>query len=99
MQAVRAHHKAGNALKASSLALQLKLEYGAEPAAVQYADTILGENAAQYVQVQVHCDECSLEVDGSVQQYPVFFVEPSVGHTISATFSTGAVSEEVSGNA
>lgn len=99
MQAVRAHYKAGNTLKASSLALQLKLEYGAEPSAVKYADSILDENAAQYVQVQVHCDDCSLEVDGSVQQYPVFFVEPSVGHTISATFSTGAVSEELSGNA
>lgn len=95
MQAVRAHHKAGNSLKASSLALQLKLEYGAEPAAVQFAESILEENAAQYVQVQVQCTDCSLAVDGGVQEYPAFFVEPDVAHTIAATFPTGTVSEEL----
>jgi hypothetical protein len=99
MQAVRAHDKAGNTLKAASLALQLKREYAAEPAAVKFADTILEANASQYVQVQVQCDGCSLEVDDGVQEYPVFFVEAGVGHNIAATFPTGTVSEEVTGNA
>jgi hypothetical protein len=97
MQAIRAHRQAGNELRAGTLALQLSLQYTGEPAAAQYAEQVLQELQPKYVRVDVSCEGCNVDLDGTLQEYLLFFVEPEITHTVVAHFETGDVDDEVSG--
>ncbi len=97
MQAVRAHRRAGNDLRAATLALGLTLAYGDEPAALEYATQVLDELQGNYLRVEVACDDCTVDLNGTLQEYHSFFVEPDATHTVVAHFDTGDEQETVSG--
>jgi tetratricopeptide (TPR) repeat protein len=99
LQAIRAHLKAGNEPRAGTLAVEINVRYAAEAPAVEYATKTLADIEPSYYRVEVSCDRCSLEVDGTLEEYTTFFLEPGIPHTLVAHFETGDVQEEVSGAA
>lgn len=96
-QAVRAHQRAGNALRAASLALQLLDLYPDDTAGQRTARAALRESRANFLQVDVDCEGCTVQVDGGLVSHRSFFVEPGTPHTIVAGFDTGELSETVEG--
>jgi tetratricopeptide (TPR) repeat protein len=99
IQSTRSHYKAGNMPRAATLALQLTTTYASEPTAVEVGESLLQEAAPQLLRVDVECDGCSLDVDGTLQEFKSFFVPPDTAHTVTASFETGERSSEVSGGA
>jgi hypothetical protein len=99
LQAIRANLKAGNKPRAGTLAVEINVKYAAETAAVEYATKTLADIEPTYYRVETSCEGCSLEVDGTLQEYTTFFLEPDIPHTLVAHFETGDVEEEVSGTA
>ncbi len=97
LQAIRAHLKAGNKPRAGTLAVEITLRYATETQAVDYASKTLQEIEPNYYRVEVSCDRCTLEVNGTLQEYTTFFLEPDMPHTLIASFDTGDVREEVVG--
>ncbi|MGE0784456.1 MAG: hypothetical protein AB7S26_02125 [Sandaracinaceae bacterium] len=98
VQAVRAHQRAGNDLRAATLALGLQELYPDDQTAARTAREAL-EDAAAYVRVNVDCEDCAVEVDGTLVGRRAFFVEPGVEHTVVASFDTGNVTQRVRGRA
>ncbi|MFK7990899.1 MAG: hypothetical protein AB8I08_33070 [Sandaracinaceae bacterium] len=98
-QAVRAHQRAGNTLRAASLALQLRDLYPDDTAGQRAARGALRDSRANLLQVDVQCDGCTVQVDGGLVSHPSFFVEPGTPHTVVAGFDTGELSETVEGRA
>lgn len=97
-QAVRAHYKADNAIRAANLALQLREEYPSDAASRQVADQVIASVKALNVLVKTHCDrDCTIELDGALVQHSMFFVTPDVSHTLKAGFETGETAVEVRG--
>lgn len=94
IQAMRAHNRSGNDTRAATLALLLQARYSAEGSALAAARTILENTRARLVRVDVTCDECTIEVDGSLQETPSFFVLPDVPHRVVGHFH-GQASGEV----
>jgi hypothetical protein len=99
MQAIRAHRNGGNDLRAATLALQLSIKYPQEPAVAKYGSDVLNELAGKYLRIEVTCGGCSLDLDGTLQEYLIFFTEPGVSHSLVAHFDAGDVKEDVSGSA
>jgi tetratricopeptide (TPR) repeat protein len=99
IQAARAHQQAGHQSRAATLALRIVTEYPNEAAAVQYAQGLLDQLAAKFVRIDVACDGCTLDVDGTLQESQSFFVEPDQNHQITASFETGERKGVVSGSA
>ncbi|MBN1654984.1 MAG: hypothetical protein JXA30_14540 [Deltaproteobacteria bacterium] len=99
IQAIRSHMYAKNEMRAATLAIQLNDEYPNEPAAVQYANEILGEHEKKFLRIDVSCDRCKVDLNGTLQEYLSFFVEPNTSHTLIAHFDTGDVEKEVLGQA
>jgi tetratricopeptide (TPR) repeat protein len=99
IQAARAHQQAGNSTRAATLALRLTLQYPDETSAVQYAQGVLQQLAPKFLRIEVVCAECSLDVDGTLQEFESFFVEPDVEHTVTASFETGERRQKVDGAA
>jgi tetratricopeptide (TPR) repeat protein len=99
IQAARAHQQAGHQSRAATLALRIVTEYPNEAAAVQYAQGLLDQLAAKFVRVDVACDGCTIDVDGTLQESQSFFVEPDQNHSVTASFETGERKGEVSGSA
>jgi hypothetical protein len=97
VQAVRAHVLAGHDLRALTLSLRLEATYPDDEAAAATAAEVLGEHASRFVRVDVVCAECSVELDGTLQEHPSFFVTPDEGHRVVASFPTGSVNESVTG--
>lgn len=98
IQAVRAHIRADNTTRAATLALELQEEYGDNAQAASAASEAL-EGADAFVRVEVDCEGCALEVDGSLETRSTFFVQPGAEHTVVASFDTGNQTEQVSGEA
>lgn len=98
-QALRAHERAGNTLRAANLALRLQDRYPDERQAVRAAEGALAGAEGQFFRVEVRCEGCSLLLDGAVLDHPVFFVEPDTEHTVVGHFDTGDVEETVRGGA
>jgi hypothetical protein len=99
-QAVRAHYKADNAVRAANLALRLRAEYASDPTSKQVADEVIASVKPLNVLVKTQCDrECTLELDGALMDQPTFFVTPGVMHAVKAGFDTGETSTEVRGSA
>jgi hypothetical protein len=99
VQAVRSHQRAGNELRAASLALRLAARYPNDRQAQSVASRVLDGAGERYVRVDVECDGCAVLVDGAVLDHPSFFVEPGEEHRITAHFETGDVEETVQGDA
>lgn len=100
VQAIRSHQEAGNTLRAASLALWLKAEFDDDPRATKVADKILTETEGEYAEVTVDCDEeCSITIEGKVQEYNRFFVQADVEHELVAGFEHGDRQETVEATA
>ncbi|TNF63911.1 MAG: hypothetical protein EP303_02165 [Deltaproteobacteria bacterium] len=100
LQAVRAHHKAGNSIRAANLALQLRDEYPSDEPAKQVTETVIGSVKPSHVLVQAECEkECTLELDGALIQHTTFFVAPDVEHSLKAAYDVGETSTFVQGAA
>lgn len=99
IQGARSHFKAGNLARAATLALQLTTAYGSEPSALEVGSDLLDEIAPRLLRVDVSCEGCTLDVDGTLQEFSSFFVAPDEAHTVTASFESGERSSEVSGAA
>ncbi len=89
IQAVRAHLRADHGLRAATLALRLHLLYPDDQAAQEAAAPVLETAAENYVRVEASCDDCTLELDGTLLETPAFFVDPGGDHALIAHFATG----------
>ncbi|MBX3247432.1 MAG: hypothetical protein KF901_09640 [Myxococcales bacterium] len=100
LQAIRSHQRAGNELRAGTLALRLVARFPEAGAAVDEAQSVLEAVRQRYFLVEVVCPtECAVELDGTLQAHPAFFLRPNEAHTVGAGFPTGTVTEEVRGGA
>jgi hypothetical protein len=100
LQAVRSHERAGNQVRAATLALRLQAFYGSEDAARRQAEQTIGATSGQLLRIDVTCrGACTLELDGVIQEHTSFFATPASAHTVRASFETGPVEREVSGAA
>ncbi|MFI5306781.1 MAG: tol-pal system YbgF family protein [Polyangiales bacterium] len=99
IQATRAHQQAGHNARAATLALRLTTEYGSEPSAQQVGQGVLDQLSGQLVRVDVSCNGCTLDVDGTLQERNSFFVDPGDEHTVTAGFETGERKSQMSGRA
>ena len=100
LQAVRAHHKAGNSIRAANLALQLRDGYPSDARSKQVANVVIATAKPMNVLVKAECEEeCTLEIDGALIQHPTFFVTPDVEHALKAAFDGGETSIFVQGAA
>ncbi len=98
VQAVRAYERAGNDLRVATLGLRLQTLYPDDHAAQRAAQRAL-RNAPRFFRVDVQCEACTVQLDGSVMETPSFFVEPDTDHVVEAAFETGTRSETVRGAA
>lgn len=100
IQAVRAHDKAGNSVRAANLALQLRDGYPLDERAKKVAKAVIGAARPLNVLVEAECEkECTLELDGALLQHPTFLATPGVEHSLHATFGDGETSTYVQGAA
>ena len=100
LQAVRAHYKAGNSVRAANLALQLRDEYPNDARSSEVAESIIASTKSTSVLVESNCEkQCTLELDGALIQHPTFFVTPDVEHSLKAAFDNGETSTYVQGAA
>jgi tetratricopeptide (TPR) repeat protein len=99
IQAARAHQQAGHAARAATLALALVQTYSEDATAVEFGNGVLNALAGGLVRVDVSCEGCSLDVDGTLHETPSFFVDPDTTHNVTASFETGDQVATVSGSA
>ena len=98
LQAVRAHDKAGNTIRAANLALLLRHQYPTDEHSKQSTSSVIGAVKPTAVLVKARCPkECTLELDGALIQHDAFFVSANVEHTLKAAFETGETSTTVRG--
>ena len=100
IQAIRAHEHANETMRAGSLALQLHALYSSDRQAERQAQTTLHAVSTHFLHVDVTCDAtCTVELDGTVEDYTSFFVDPASAHTIRASFDTGVASPQTTSGA
>ena len=97
--AARSHARAGNRLRAATLALVLREMYPSHSDAIVAADEILTASQTEFLRVKVVCDQCALEVDGRLQAEHEFFIEPDQTHTITASNGTDEQTKQFGGSA
>lgn len=98
--AVKAHARAGDTLRAATLALRLREMYGeADHATARAIDPILESADRRQVRVDVTCDGCTVELDGTLQESKSFYLEPGAAHAVIAHFETGDATQSVTGAA
>lgn len=100
LQAVRAHYKAGNSIRAANLALELRDKYPNDVRSQQVAKVIVGRVAPTSVLVEATCEKaCTIELDGALVRHTAFFVTPDVEHSLKAAYDNGETSMSVRGDA
>lgn len=100
LQAVLAHNKAGNSIRAANLALLLRDNYPGDERANQVANSAIDAVSPTSALVKAECDkECTLELDGALIQHRVFFVTADVEHSLKAAFEEGETATTVRGEA
>lgn len=100
LQAIRAHQRAGNELRAGTLALRLVERFPDAGPSVEESQRIVDAVRTRFFFVEVMCDaECAVELDGTLQAHPAFFLEPGRAYRVGASFATGNAFEEVTGAA
>jgi hypothetical protein len=98
LQAVRAHQRAGNFLRAATLVAFVEKEYGEDR--TRRFRRPLARAREEGFELTILCEECGeLEVDGEREIFRTLYLTPDVTHTIVADFDTGRVEEQVSGAA
>ena len=98
LQAVRANQRAGNTLRASNLALRLQTQYPRERQALRVADPLVNAANRALVRVDVACAGCTVDLDGTLQEWTSFYLEPGGDHVVGAHFETGdAEAQHVNG--
>ncbi len=95
VQAVRAHVRAKNMLRAATLSLRLQALYPDDKLAAKTAKKGLAKWEKSFARVDVACDACTVELDGTIVSHPSFFVEPDTEHTVVANFPTGSETKSV----
>jgi len=98
IQAIRAHQRSHDDLRAGSLAIRLNDQFH-DAASRRAAERVLREAQPRYLRVDVVCTDCTIDLDGTLQEYPSFFLPPSTEHRIVAHFSTGERDETITGRA
>jgi tetratricopeptide (TPR) repeat protein len=96
IQAARAQKQAGNTARAATLGLRLTVEYGSEQAAAEFGQGLVDEFSSQFLRIDVACDGCKIDVDGTLQDSLSVFVEAGA-HTVTASFETGERQAQVEG--
>ena len=100
MQAIIAHRRAGNELRAATLALRLIARFPDDGAMVEHAQAVIDDLGEQFFRVDVACDaECAVEVDGMLSSHTSFYLSPGEDHTVAATFDTGTEQQTLQGEA
>ncbi len=100
LQAVRAHHKAGNSIQAANLALQLRDEYPSDTRSKQITDAVIGAVTPANLLIKARCEKaCTLELDGALIQHPTFFATADVEHSLKVAFDNGETTTLVQGAA
>jgi len=98
LQAVRAHDKAGDSIRAANLALLLRDQYPTDQHSKTPISSVIGAVKPTAVLVKTRCaKECTLELDGALIQQDTFFVSANVEHSLKAAFDTGETSTMVRG--
>lgn len=97
LQAIRAHRRAGDDVRAGTLSLRLLDTYEGNAAAE--AEEVIRELSPSLVRVDIVCSDCAVQVDGSLALHESFFVTPDEEHNVVLGFSTGDVERTVSGEA
>jgi hypothetical protein len=98
LQAIRAHAKAGNSIRAANLAIELRDNYPDDARAEQASEAVIARVAPANVLVHATCErECTLEVDGALVRHPSFFVTPDIEHAVKAAYDDGETSTSVRG--
>jgi len=98
VQAVRTRIRAGDEVRAATLALRLQAQYGEDARASQTAASVL-EDTGDLVRVEVECAGCALDLDGTLLDWPSFFIRGDSEHRIVAHFPTGDVERVLMGEA
>jgi tetratricopeptide (TPR) repeat protein len=99
IQAARSAQQAGQPARAATLALRLTSEYANEPSAVEFGENILQQYAGQLLRIDVVCEGCTLDVNGTLQEWKSFFVPADEAHVVTASFETGDRRAEIGGQA
>ncbi|MGB5812202.1 MAG: hypothetical protein WBG86_16820 [Polyangiales bacterium] len=100
LQAIRAHSRAGNAVRAANLSLVMRDKYPNDERAMPTALAAIDNARPIAVLVSTQCEKtCTLELDGAVIQDDTFFVSADVEHVIKAAFDNGETSAMVRGDA
>lgn len=100
IQAIRAHDRAGDHLRAGSLALRLEARHAGDHQAERQAQTTLRAASREFLRIDVTCDaDCTVELDGRLEDHTSFFVDPASAHTIRASFDTGAAEPQTTSGA
>ena len=98
LQAIRAHAKAGDAIRAANLSLLLLDRYPTDGRAKEKAAAVIKAVEPTAVLVEAECEkECTLELDGALMQHDTFFVSADIEHSVKAAFETGEASAVVRG--
>jgi hypothetical protein len=98
--AIRSHDRAGEMMRAATLALRAQAFHPDDEALSRQAAAILTQATPLYVRVDVTCSsECTVSLDGTVQSHTSFFVAPDVEHRVLASFETGPAETTISGAA
>jgi hypothetical protein len=104
--AIDAHHRAGNAARAATLAALAKQRHPEVAELVELAGSVISETEANLIEVQVVCDQpCELFVDskivhGQPASTRTLYLNPG-SYTLTASFAGGgkAKAEQVEGEA
>ncbi len=94
-QAIRAYRRAGDDLRAATIATGLVER---DVANRRHADFV-PEVAEHVFKLRITCEDCTVQVDGTRERFRTLFLEPDQPHVVSATFPTGTREETLQGGA
>lgn len=98
VQAVRSYQRAGDLMRAGTLALLLGEAYPNDAAATELASQLIEEAGRRSVLVMVECDACTIEVEGRLLSTRGAFLRSNMTHRVVARFGDVSVDREVRGS-
>lgn len=97
IQGVRSYQQAGDLLRAGTLALLLRDEYGADATAISLADQVIHEASVRYHRIEVNCGGCTVQVNERLIDGHGLFVEAGRTHQLVFYWGNRQATQEVSG--
>lgn len=82
IQALRAQMQTGHAIRSANLALRLRGLHADDDDARVLADQVIAENGADFVLLELSCDDCQLEIEGRVWSYRAAYLTPNTDHDV-----------------